>query len=145
MPDTPLLTFVVELKVKVAAPMEVGDIPAGRRRVIEILGGTVEGPLVKGVVLPGGADWQIIRNDGVAFLDARYMLKTEDGALIYVSNTGLRHGPPEVMKKLIAGEPVPPDSYYFWSSPVFETAAPQYICLQRHVFIARGFDIRMRW
>jgi len=136
MPNAPSLEFVTELHIQVATPMEVGEAPLGRRRVIEILGGSFDGPRMKGTVLAGGADWQIIRADGVASLEARYMLKTTDGALIYISNTGLRHGPPEVMKKLIAGEPVPPGSYYFYTVPVFETSAPQYQWLHKHIFIA---------
>jgi hypothetical protein len=135
---SPTLTFVTELRIKVAKPVDVGDVPAGRRRVIEILGGDFDGPLLKGTIIPGGADWQIIRRDDVAQLEAKYMLKTEDGVLVYISNTGLRHGPPDVMRKLSAGEPVPPESYYFWTTPVFETSAPQYEWLQKHIFIAQG-------
>ena len=96
------------------------------------------GPRLRGSVLPGGADWQVIRSDGVAELEARYTLRADDGGLIVVVNRGLRHGPEAVMQKLIAGEPVDPAAYYFRCAPVFETAAPAHQCLTRTVFVASG-------
>ena len=60
----PTLTHVMTLRVQVGTPLEVGQVPRGRRRVIPILGGTFEGPTIRGNVLPGGADWQIVRADG---------------------------------------------------------------------------------
>ncbi len=137
-PTSPALEFVTELSIHVGEPVEFGEVLAGRRRVIAITGGSFDGPLLKGELLPGGADWQIIRRDGVAVLDARYMLRTHDGALIAISNGGLRHGPPEIMQKLVAGEPVPPGSYYFRTLPSFETSDPRYAWLQKHVFVGNG-------
>ena len=132
------LDFAFTARVTVGAPLELGETPQGRRRIIPITGGTVEGPRLAGKVLPGGADWQTIRADGVAELDARYTLEAADGALISVINRGLRHGPPEVMRKLIAGEPVEPGAYYFRCSPAFETAAPPHQWLTRTIFVASG-------
>ena len=86
--------------ITLAAPQELGASPLGRRRIINITGGTFRGERLSGKVLPGGADWQVIRSDGVADLDARYTLETADGALIYVHNHGYRHGPADVLKKL---------------------------------------------
>jgi len=132
------LDFAFALKVTVAPALELGETPQGRRRIVPITGGSVSGPKLTGRVLPGGADWQIIRNDGVAELEARYTLEADDGAFISVLNRGLRHGPPEVVRKLIAGEPVDPDAYYFRCTPVFETAAPAHRWLTRTVFVAAG-------
>lgn len=132
------LDFAFTARVRVAAPLELGTTHLGRRRVIPINGGTVEGPRLNGVVLPGGADWQIIRSDGTAELEARYTLRADDGALIAVVNRGLRHGPEAVMRKLAAGESVDPGSYYFRSSPMFETAAPAHHWLTQTVFVASG-------
>jgi hypothetical protein len=112
--------------VEIGAPFVVGDTPLGLRRIIPITGGRVEGPRLQGVVLPGGADWQIVRADGGAMLEARYTVRTADGALIYVRNVGLRCGPPEVLARLGRGEPVDPAAYYFRTTPRFETGAPQY-------------------
>ena len=117
---------------------EMGDGPLGRRRIIEITGGEFSGPRLSGKVLPGGADWQLIRADGVAYLDTRYALETRDGALIYVQNRGYRHGPDEVIARLARGAPVDPSSYYFRTSPWFETAAPQYAWLNRTIFVGSG-------
>ena len=132
------LDFVFRLSVRVAPALELGETSQGRRRIIPITGGTVEGPLLAGRVLPGGADWQIIRPDGCAELEARYTLEAADGALIAVTNRGLRHGPPEIVAKLIAGEPVDPAAYYFRCTPVFETAAPAHRWLTRTIFAASG-------
>ncbi len=137
-PAAPALDFAFALRVAVAPALELGYTHLGRRRVIAITGGTVAGPRLNGVVLPGGADWQVIRGDGVAELEARYMLQADDGGLIAVVNRGLRHGPDAVMRKLIAGEPVDPGAYYFRCTPVFETAAPAYHWLTRTVFVASG-------
>jgi hypothetical protein len=132
------LDFVFRLRVAVAAALELGETQQGRRRIIPITGGAVDGPRLNGRVLPGGADWQIIRRDGCAELEARYTIEAEDGALIALANRGLRHGPPEIVAKLLAGEPVDPAAYYFRCTPVFETAAPAHQWLTRTVFIATG-------
>ncbi len=134
----PALDFAFALSVEVTAPLELGTTHLGRRRGIAISGGTVAGPRLSGTVLPGGADWQIIRPDGVAELEARYTLRADDGGLISVVNRGLRHGPEDVMRKLLAGEAVDPAAYYFRCTPVFETAAPAHQWLMRTVFVARG-------
>ena len=115
--EQPKLEFAFEIKIKVAQAMEVGVTPQGTRRIIPITGGSFEGPTIKGTVVPGGYDWQIIRTDGVADIDARYVLATSDGVLITIVNKGLRHGPKEVMQKLARGEKVNPSLYYFRSIP----------------------------
>jgi hypothetical protein len=86
----------------------------------------------------GAADWQIIQADGFTDIDARYTLETDSGQLIYVSNVGIRHASPEVMKQLNAGEVVNPALIYFRAVPKFETGAPEWQCLMRSMFIATG-------
>ena len=135
---TPGLRPLYTSRIDIAAPLEVGNGPHGRRRVINILGGAFSGPRLSGRVLPGGADWQVVRSDGVVEVEARYTLKTDDGALIYVTNRGLRHGPPEVIARLGAGEPVDPGEYYFRTTPVFETGAAQYAWLNGIIAVAAG-------
>ncbi len=132
------LEFAFALRVTVAPALELGATHAGRRRIIPITGGTVEGPRLSGRVLPGGADWQIIRADGTAELEARYTIEAADGGLVSVLNRGFRHGPPEVVAKLIAGETVDPAAYYFRCAPAFETAAPAHQWLTRTVFLGSG-------
>ena len=103
-PPAPTLTFAFELRAKVGDPVEIGQIPHGRRRIVPILGGTVRGPMMNATVVPNsGADWQIIQPDGFSELDTRYTLQTEKGQLVYVQNAGIRHAAPDVMKKLLAG------------------------------------------
>jgi hypothetical protein len=126
------------LRVQVGAPVEFGQVPRGRRRVIPILGGTFEGPTVRGKVLSGGADWQIVRGDGLAELDTRYALQTDRGSLVYIQNAGIRHAPPDVTRKLLAGEPVDPAQVYFRTVPTFETSAPELQWLTRAIFVATG-------
>ena len=121
-----------------APPQELGDTPLGRRRIIAITGGRFSGARLSGRVLPGGADWQVIRVDGVADLDARYTLETGDGALIYIRNKGYRHGPDEVMQRLAAGEAVDPTLYYMRTTPWFETGDSRYAWLNRIVCVGTG-------
>jgi hypothetical protein len=128
----PLLTANIAL----APPQELGAAPLGRRRIIPIEGGSFSGDKLRGRVLAGGADWQIVRADGVADLDARYTLETDDGALIYVRNRGYRHGPEAVMRKLAAGEPVDPALYYMRTTPRFETGDARYAWLNRIICVA---------
>jgi len=134
----PALRPLYTSRVDIAAPLEVGDGPHGKRRVINIVGGVFAGPRLSGRVLPGGADWQVVRRDGVVEVSARYTLETDDGALIYVSNWGLRHGPPDVIARLAAGEAVDGAAYYFRTTPVFETGAPAYAWLNRIIAVAAG-------
>src|SRR5690348_7602186 len=105
-PPAPKLTFAFEVRATVGAPLEIGQVAQGRRRIVPITGGTFEGPGIRGKVMNGGADWQIIRADGFTELDTRYTLETDKGQIIYVQNPGMRHAAPEVMKRLLAGETV---------------------------------------
>ncbi len=134
----PKLTLAFTINVQVGPPTELGQVPRGRRRIIPILGGTFEGPNIRGKVVPGGADWQIVRADGFAELDTRYMLQTDAGQLIYIQNAGIRHAPPDVTKKLLAGEPVDPSQVYFKTVPTFETSVPELQWLTRSIFIGTG-------
>ena len=96
-PAPPKLAFAFELHAEVAPPLVVGDVAAGTRRIVQITGGTFEGPGFKGRVLPGGADWQIIHPDGFSELDTRYTIQTDGGQTVYVQNAGIRHAAPDVM------------------------------------------------
>lgn len=130
--------FLCRIQVTLEPARELGQTPMGRRRIIAITGGQFSGPRLSGRVLAGGADWQVVRADGVAYLDARYTLETSDGALIYVNNLGYRHGPPEVLERLARGDDVDPALYYMRATPWFETAAPKYAWLNRTICIATG-------
>jgi len=134
MRSRPLIT----LEVVVPPPQKLGAVPNGTRVIAPIAGGTFEGPRLRGKVLPGGGDWTLLRSDGVLELDLRITLETDDGALIYMTSFGLRHGPPEVLAALARGESVDPSKYYFRTAPRFETGAPRYGFLNRIIAIASG-------
>lgn len=136
MSEKPILLIHCQLE----SILKFGTTPYGERRIINILGGSVEGPRLKGRILPGGADWQIVRNDGVVDLRARYTVETDAGGHILVNSEGLRHGPPEVMDRLARDETVDPSLYYFRAFMRFETADPAASWLNR--ILAVGFGSR---
>jgi hypothetical protein len=135
---TPSLRLLYTSKIEIEPPLVVGKASYGERRIINITGGEFEGPRLSGHVLPGGADWQIIRYDGITEVEAKYTLETDDGSLIYVSNRGLRHGPKEVIERLLKGEDISASEYYFRTTPIFETGAPGYEWLNGLVSVAAG-------
>jgi len=129
---------IFRIHAELADILHLGRTPSGERRMIAILGGRVEGDKLNGRVLPGGADWQIIRADGSADIKASYVIETLAGARVAVTSEGLRHGPPDVMAKLSAGEPVAPELYYFRTVMRFETSEPSLDWLNRILALARG-------
>jgi hypothetical protein len=129
---------ILVIRAELAGIQKLGATPYGERRIINILGGTVEGPRLRGKILPGGADWQIVRADGVVDLRARYTVETDAGGLILVNSEGYRHGPPEVMERLARDETVDPSLYYFRAFMRFETADPAASWLNRILAIGRG-------
>ncbi len=135
---TPTLTHIADFLVEVGAPIKIGETAQGLRRVVPITGGIIQGARLNATILNAGADFQIIRPDGFTRLEARYVARLDDGALIYVENCGVRFGPPEAMARLARGEPVDPAEIYFRSAPRFETAAPAYQWLTRPLFVASG-------
>lgn len=136
--QTPQLNFFADFSVQVDAPIEVGQTVHGRRRLIPILGGTVQGQGWSARVLPGGADFQLLLNSRMAELDARYVIETDGGDLIYVQNRAVRTAAPEVMAKLVSGEVVDPASVYFRCSPSFETASKALAWISESFFIGTG-------
>jgi hypothetical protein len=109
------LQALFKADIELAPALELGAGPLGRRRIITITGGRFFGERLSGRVHPGGADWQVIRADGVADLDARYTLG-----------------------RLAAGENVDPAQYYMRTTPLFETGDPRYAWLNRIVCVATG-------
>jgi hypothetical protein len=135
----PGLEFIYEAEGALDAPIAIGEAPDGTRRVIPIVGGgRVEGPRIRGALLGNAADWQLTRPDGVTVADAMYALKTDDGTIIQIRNRGLRHGPPDVMARLGAGETVDPAEYYFRTVPEFIAPVGRYDWLNRSIFICSG-------
>ena len=136
--DIPKLEFFCELNVTLDPAIVVGDTPHGTRRIIPIIGGKVAGPNIKGEILKGGADWQIVRKDGVAELEAHYQFKTDDGIVIYIKNVGVRVATPEVAAKIANGEKVDANQYYFRATPRFEAPTGKYGWINDTLFICTG-------
>jgi hypothetical protein len=135
---TPELKFFADLSVQVDKPQEVGKTHHGVRRVIPILGGTVQAQGWRGRVLSGGADFQLLLGPSMAELDARYVIETDAGDMIFVTNRAVRTASPEVMAKIIRGEPVDPSTVYFRCSPSFETASPTLSWIAERLFVGTG-------
>lgn len=123
------LEYVLTVRADIDPVLQMGKTPLGERRVITISGGSFEGPKARGVIMPGGEDWQITRSDGVTELDAQYWLRTHDGVIIKVQNRALI-APPEG-----SGE------RYFRCSPRFEAPIGPYDWLNRAIFVgSAGVD-----
>ncbi len=135
----PGLEFVYEAGGELEAPRQIGQTYDGTRRIIPIMsGGYVKGPQINGQLMGNSADWQLTRADGVTVADALYAIETDDGTLIQIRNRGLRHGPPEVMARLVAGETVDPSEYYFRTVPEFIAPVGKYDWMNRSIFICTG-------
>ena len=145
----PSLVRFADLTVQVAAPIEVGAVGHGVRRVIPIMGGTCRARDWEARVLAGGADFQLIVNERVARLEARYVLETDAGDRIFVHNDAVRTAPPAVMARLVRGEPVDPSEVYFRCAPRFEASAPALAWMMERAFIGTGLrrptDVVMRF
>lgn len=133
----PQLELACDLTVELDPIREMGQCRSGRRRIIPIIGGTARGR-INGRVLNLGADWQTVFADGMAELDTRYAIETDDGATIEVINFGHRHGPAEVMDRVAAGEDVPPGAYYMRTHARLETGDPRYGWVNRALFVGTG-------
>lgn len=121
----PALKYAFSIRAKVAPIQDLGTTARGHRRIVDILGGEVSGPRLEGEILPGGADWQVVRPDGTIEVVARYTIKARSGALIYVQNEGLR---------LQKG-----DEVYFRTAPRFETADPALRWIETSLFLGKAF------
>src|SRR5438309_8337127 len=141
-PPAPQLHYVYRLDAELDAPVDLGDTPQGHRRIIPLTRGHAWGPYFDAELLPaGGADWQIVRASGSSVADIRYILKTDGGALLYVQSQGVRHGDPDVLARLAAGEGADPCEYTFRAPVTIETADPELAWVNVGIFIAG----RGRW
>jgi hypothetical protein len=132
------LRHLFKLKAVVDAPMITPDGPVGERRFIPVLGGEFEGERLRGALQAGGSDCQLVRADGVADLDVRVTLQCDDGDIIFMRGSGMRHGPAEIMQRMAAGEEVDPSLYYFREALLFEAPSGKNEWLNRVLAIATG-------
>ncbi len=134
----PQLEHLFDMHFDLETPQVIGAAPAGQRQIFIVKGGTFEGPRIKGTALPGGGDWALMRTDGAVQLDVRATLETDDGALIYTTYSGLIVLSPDVLGRIMGGEDVPLPEYYFYTNPMFQTAAESYAWLNQTIAIGRG-------
>jgi len=134
----PTLEYAFSARVELAPPVSQGTIDGATKRFIPITGGTVSGPMLTGIVLPGGGDWQAIWPDGLTQIEARYFLEARDGTVIAITNPGVRVASIEVSAQIAQGHLVDPAAYYFCTTPRFEVADGPHAWLRRAVFVARG-------
>jgi hypothetical protein len=134
-PPIPGLEAAFEVTVELGPIDDYGATRAGHRRVIPVLGGHMRRG-VDAEILPGGADWQLVRTDGTLEIDGRYSARTPAGELLYLQVSGVRAGPTAVLDALLRGEDVDPSDYYFRTTVSIETSCPDLAHLQDAVFVA---------
>ncbi|OJJ37919.1 hypothetical protein ASPWEDRAFT_171371 [Aspergillus wentii DTO 134E9] len=134
----PKLTPLFSLRCAVAAPIEIGNGPYGRRRCVPIESGTVRGEYINGEVVPGGADFMLVEDDQTTHVNTNYVIKSDDGAYLYIRTEGTRSGPPEVLKALMEGDGVDPNSYWFHLHIKIETGHEKYRWMNNRVIVGRA-------
>jgi hypothetical protein len=127
--------YVFTITAHIGGVTSAGDIGHGVRRIIPVIGGEVRGAGINGKICGFGADFQIIRPNELIELEAKYAFETDDGAVVYVENKGIRFGPVELLQRLKRGEPVDPRLIYFRTVPRFETGSEKYRWLMQNLFI----------
>jgi uncharacterized protein DUF3237 len=127
------------ITMKLPPTLELGDTPAGNRRVFTVSGGQFVGERIRGEVLPqASSDLLLGRSDGSYQQDVRLILRTHDGALILMTYRGVRYATPEVSARIARGERVAPSDYYLRTAPFFETSSPKYAWLNKIVSVGMG-------
>jgi hypothetical protein len=135
------LDLLLTISVTVDDPVTAGAVPGGEVRVIPFKTGTFSSPSIpdlQGKLLPGGSDWQRVRNDGVLEIRAHYLLETDRAERIEIISEGLRHAPPGVLERILQGEILPREDYYFRTAIRFTTAAPRLDQLNRTLAVSVG-------
>jgi len=127
------------ITMKLPPTLELGDTPAGNRRVFTVSAGEFAGDRLRGEVLPqGSSDLLLVRADGASQQDVRLILRTDDRALILMTYSGRRHASPEVTARIAGGERVSASDYYLRTAPFFETSSPTYAWLNKIVSVGIG-------
>jgi hypothetical protein len=129
---------LMQMSAELDDPLVVADGPAGTRRILYARQGRFCGARLRGELLPGGGDWVLQRRDGIAELDIRFVLRTTDGQLIYVTCGGIFDISPEIRERIRAGSEVDSSEYYFRTAVRFETAAEDYRWLNRLLAVGVG-------
>jgi hypothetical protein len=131
----PALERAFDVDARLGPLEDHGITRAGHRRVVPIAGGRITG-LFDAEILPGGADWQLVRPDGAVEIDTRYSARTPAGEYVHIRTSGVRSGSPEILEALLRGDPVDPSRYYFRVGVRLETSAPRLAALEQSIFVA---------
>jgi len=131
-------TYIGELRIEVTGSYMLGDAPLGRRRLDRLDRGYFRGPKIDAQIVSGGMDLLLGGADGALRPDVRLVLKLDDGAILLILYRGVRHGAPEVMRRIANGEPVQPHEYYLRTGLVFETGSAKYDWMNRVVGVGVG-------
>jgi hypothetical protein len=134
-------THLLGMRADLNASFDSGTGPYGRRVLNSVAKGSFAGSRLRGEIMPGTGDWMLTRRDGVMVVDARVVLKTEDDAIIHMSYGGRIIIPTEILGDIRDPDRrhlVDPSRYYFRTTPVFETGAPDYAWLNDVVAIGTG-------
>ncbi|MGY0020456.1 DUF3237 domain-containing protein [Streptomyces sp. YJ-C3] len=134
MPFSPALTYAFEIRAHLDPSLHIGHGDGEVTEFTPIVGGTVDGPLLRGKVLPGGGDWSSTRGE-VCELDARYLLQADDGAVIDIVNRGYYRPAPDSPDQYDADLQVTHAGHYYRTHPVFRTDAPAHRWLAETVFV----------
>jgi hypothetical protein len=135
----PHLRKIFRLEATLGDVLDGGVVGEGRRRIVPLTGGRFIGPELSGTLLAGAsADWQIVLPDGTALGDIRYTLQSDRSESFYVRSQGVRYGSKEVLKRLGRGEEVDASEYVFRTATQIETAASDFVWMNRSVFISVG-------
>ncbi len=137
--EPPRLEYVFQITIELSARLRYGPTTDGLERGhVGVTGGTVRGPRLNGRIVPhSGGDWPSIRPDLTCDFNARYLIEADDGTLIQIRNTGIRHGPREVLERLQRYEPVDPSEYYMRVTPRFDAPEGPHGWLSRTIFIGQ--------
>ena len=117
----PLMTFSTGVETH-----RIGRTPFGERITYVIKAGRFAGPRLNGRILDGGGDWMLVGDGGLAQLDVRKVLETDDGALIDLRYTGLYRFCPAVTARLAAGAETAFGETQFQVQATFQTGDPRY-------------------
>jgi hypothetical protein len=130
---------LLTIRMKLLPILELGDTPAGKRRVFTVSSGEFIGDRLRGKVLPqAGSDLLLVRGDGSSQQDVRLILRTDDGVLILMTYRGIRHASADVNARIARGERVLASEYYLRTAPFFETSSPNYSWLNKIVSVGIG-------
>jgi hypothetical protein len=138
MSTAPSLELAATIHIELAPPIDLGPAPDGHRRVVPITGGRFEGFGSSGVVLPAGADFQVLVSDTLTTLHARYVLEAASGARLSVENIGVRTASVEDTAAIVRGEAVAPERVYFRTGPRITTSDAALAWVNGTLFIGRG-------